>query len=226
MAINENVMKENNNLQIRVKILEAYIRKIKADPDHIAETPDDDLTIPSLRNGTDGRQRLKLKSDNAEHRLKQHNIGSFSPRSFQGSQNKIVKRQTTDIAFYAYLTYSPCILENEIVIFNNEGLDYGGGYETYDGIYTVQVAGTYVFTWTMASSFKEWFITEIIVDGATRSWIVSTDGNDQATGTVVVDVYAGSHVFIRRGRGYGCTVHDTYTRSRFQDGNCFEISLK
>ncbi|XP_045193142.2 uncharacterized protein LOC123549268 [Mercenaria mercenaria] len=221
MAINENVMKENNNLQIRVEILEAYIRKINAEEDHIAETPDDDLTIPSVRNDTDGIQSLKLKTDKAEHRLKQHYPVSFSPRPFQGSQNKIVKRQTTNIAFYAYLTNSHCFRENEIVIFYNEGLDYGDGYETYDGIYTVPVAGTYVFTWTMSSYEDDWFITELVVDGYAESWIMSTTDNDQGSGTVVVDVNEDSHVFIRRGPGDGCTVHDTFTRSSFSGWKLF-----
>ncbi|XP_045194589.2 uncharacterized protein LOC123550223 [Mercenaria mercenaria] len=221
MAINEDVKKENNNLQTRVEILEAYIRKITEDPDHIAETPDDDLTIPSLRNETDRRQRLKLKSDKAAHRLKQQNTGSINPRSFQRSQNEIVKRETMNIAFYVYLTSTHCFRDKEIVIFNNEGLDYGGGYETYDGIYTVPVSGTYVFTWTMTSHYDDWFITDIVVDGVTKSWIISTRDNDQGSGTVVVDVNEGSHVFIRRSYGDGCTVPDTYTRSSFAGWKLF-----
>ncbi|XP_060561800.1 uncharacterized protein LOC132721499 [Ruditapes philippinarum] len=137
------------------------------------------------------------------------------------SLNRIIKRQSNGIAFHAYITGSKCVHDKQVVVFDTEAVDEGNGYSPTDGIYVVPETGTYVFMWTMFSSYQEWSITDIIVDGRTKGWITTDDQNDQATGIAIVHVNTGIHVFIRRDRGSGCTIHDGMSRPTFTGWKLF-----
>ncbi|XP_052251744.1 uncharacterized protein LOC127858579 isoform X2 [Dreissena polymorpha] len=102
--------------------------------------------------------------------------------------------------------------ENELRVKSN-------GYSTRDGIFDPPVSGVYVFTWSIADH-HDWYAAELVVDGVSRgATIADNDTDDTAVGTAVVVLYvrAGSHVFVRRSAGNGCTVlnEDNLARNSF-----------
>ncbi|XP_053402946.1 uncharacterized protein LOC128558121 [Mercenaria mercenaria] len=136
------------------------------------------------------------------------------------TRSRMMKRQNTDVAFHAYTSGTPCFQNHEVYIFNVEELDLGNGYNTRDGIYVVPFSGYYVFTWTVGAYNNNWYRTDIVIDGATSTWITTQD-ETAATGIVVKHVSAGDHVFIRRHSGSYCGVHDEFNLSSFSGWKIF-----
>ncbi|XP_053402944.1 uncharacterized protein LOC128558119 isoform X2 [Mercenaria mercenaria] len=137
------------------------------------------------------------------------------------NRSHMVKRESPNIAFHAYMTGQKCFHEQQLMVFNREVVDEGDGYSETDGIYVVPVTGTYVFTWTVFSQKYVWFRADIIIDGVSKGWILADSDNDQATGIVIARVNAGNHVFIRRDKGDGCNLHDDFARSTFSGWKLF-----
>ncbi|KAH3711259.1 complement C1q-like protein 4 isoform X1 [Dreissena polymorpha] len=131
-----------------------------------------------------------------------------------------VKRQhVQSVAFHAYQSGNKCIQNMQTFVYEQVLLNDGNGYSTRDGIFDPPVSGVYVFTWSIADH-HDWYAAELVVDGVSRgATIADNDTDDTAVGTAVVVLYvrAGSHVFVRRSAGNGCTVlnEDNLARNSF-----------
>ncbi|XP_053381751.1 uncharacterized protein LOC128549251 [Mercenaria mercenaria] len=112
-----------------------------------------------------------------------------------------------NVAFHVYLSSERCLGNHETIVFDTEETDIGGSYNSHDGIFDTPITGTYVFTHTLIPKFHKWVQTEIVVDGAVKGVIVADTEEAQdyhpASVTIVVNVNAGQHVFVRRRRGSG-----------------------
>ena len=109
------------------------------------------------------------------------------------------------IAFHAYKSKdsSGPLPIHHVLTFDVVSLNKGDGYNAFDGIFIVPVAGTYVFTWSFMSEPHGTVYTQLMknadvigtryADSATASvW-------DFSTGVVVVDVAVGNHIYVRLG---------------------------
>lgn len=122
------------------------------------------------------------------------------------------------IAFHAYLSSTVTLGSHATVVFDHEALDQGDGYNPSEGIYTVPESGTYVITWTMVCYVNNAFQTLLIVNGATTgmSWADSEEIHDfhQVTGTVVIYLNQGDHLYIRMGQIYHSKIYSSPTYSQ------------
>jgi hypothetical protein len=75
--------------------------------------------------------------------------------------------------------------------------------------------------WTIFSPKDEWSVIDIFVDGNVKEWITTDNENDQATGITIANVNTGIHVFIRRSKSSGCTIHDHLSRPTFTGWKLF-----
>lgn len=121
----------------------------------------------------------------------------------------LVSTRTTTagvIAFHAYMSKGSevplpthHILQFDVVLLNR-----GNGYNAFDGIFVVPATGTYVFTWSFMSWPHGWVYTELMknadVIDTRYSESDSPSAWDFSSGTVVVDVSSGDHVYVRLGR--------------------------
>ncbi|XP_052813340.1 multimerin-1-like [Mya arenaria] len=129
-----------------------------------------------------------------------------------------INRIPGEVAFHAYMSATKCIGSHEVFIFDVEMTDLGGAYNNRDGIFDVPVAGIYVFTFTIYSDYSHEVRAELIIDGQVKSVLLADadEVNDYHTGTatVVVQVNAGDHVFVRRADSYSeCNVLSTFSRA-------------
>lgn len=110
------------------------------------------------------------------------------------------------IAFHAYMTKGSegPLPTHHILQFDMFFLNRGNGYNAFDGIFVVPATGTYVFTWSFMSWPHGWVYTELRknadVIGTRYSESDSPSAWDFSSGTVVVDVSNGVHVYVRLGR--------------------------
>lgn len=91
------------------------------------------------------------------------------------------------------------ILKFDVILLNR-----GNSYNAFDGIFVDPATGTYVFTWSFMSWPHGWVYTELMknadVIGTRYSESDSPSAWDLSTGTVVVHVSSGDHVYVRLGR--------------------------
>ncbi|XP_033727903.1 uncharacterized protein LOC117317270 [Pecten maximus] len=125
------------------------------------------------------------------------------PRQYRVAPSQSNK---TTVAFHATLS-TTTYTADATVVYGQETLDQGDGYNPGDGIYIVPESGTYVFTWTTICERHGYFQTVLAVNGVVRgsSWTEATDVNDyhQTTAVVILLLNQGDHVFIRMGHHYG-----------------------
>ncbi|XP_052800886.1 uncharacterized protein LOC128231532 [Mya arenaria] len=118
-------------------------------------------------------------------------------------------RASGEVAFHAHMRASKCLGAHEVFIFDVEMTDLGSGYNNNDGIFDVPVAGIYVFTFTIYAEQHYEVRAELVVNGQVKTALIADadEINDYHTGTatIVVQVNAGDHVFVRRA--------DTYSES-------------
>lgn len=102
------------------------------------------------------------------------------------------------MAFYAQLTSS---VTDDYVIFNNVKTNEGAAYDKSSGIFTCQLTGTYVFSWTIASSQYHQTTTDLLVNdvsvGSTATYPRGSESDDlkgSSTGFVVYDLNVGDKV--------------------------------
>ncbi|XP_021356915.1 uncharacterized protein LOC110452606 [Mizuhopecten yessoensis] len=111
------------------------------------------------------------------------------------------------VAFHAEFSKNKVFSDNEIIAYDQEKLDQGGGYNPGVGLYIVPESGTYVITWTAVCYAHSAFQTVLVVNGAIRglSWTDAEEINDdhQTTAIVVLTLNQGDRVFVRMGRTYG-----------------------
>lgn len=88
------------------------------------------------------------------------------------------------------------ILKFDVILLNR-----GNSYNAFDGIFVDPATGTYVFTWSFMSWPHGWVYTELMknadVIGTRYSESDSPSAWDLSTGTVVVHVSSGDHVYVR-----------------------------
>lgn len=91
------------------------------------------------------------------------------------------------------------ILKFDVILLNR-----GNSYNAFDGIFVDPATGTYVFTWSFMSWPHGWVYTELMknadVIGTRYSESDSPSAWDLSSGTVVVHVSSGDHVYVRLGR--------------------------
>lgn len=91
------------------------------------------------------------------------------------------------------------ILKFDVILLNR-----GNSYNAFDGIFVDPATATYVFTWSFMSWPHGWVYTELMknadVIGTRYSESDSPSAWDLSTGTVVVHVSSGDHVYVRLGR--------------------------
>lgn len=91
------------------------------------------------------------------------------------------------------------ILKFDVILLNR-----GNSYNAFNGIFVDPATGTYVFTWSFMSWPHGWVYTELMknadVIGTRYSESDSPSAWDLSTGTVVVHVSSGDHVYVRLGR--------------------------
>ena len=104
-------------------------------------------------------------------------------------------------AFYLKFAGHIYAINNAVIIFNQNVLDTAGGYNSGNGIYTVPVSGTYVFTWTVYCNSRAWATTQLMINHNEygKSFANSQDTPDThtSTGLVVASVNRGDTVFVR-----------------------------
>nr|XP_034306423.1 uncharacterized protein LOC105333784 [Crassostrea gigas] len=102
-----------------------------------------------------------------------------------------------NIAFYAILTSS---VTDNYVRFNNVKTNEGAAYDKTSGIFTCQLSGTYVFSWTIASSQRHQTTADLLVNdvsvGSTATYSRGSDSvsKGSSTGFVVYDLLVGDKV--------------------------------
>ncbi|KAL4218274.1 hypothetical protein ACF0H5_023010 [Mactra antiquata] len=124
------------------------------------------------------------------------------------TQLRTCSKQWSDyrIAFHAYQSTNRCYSNKEMIQYDVETMDFGGGYTPVDGVFDAPTSGVYVFTWTAVTTKQTgWFVSQLIVDGEVRGSITSDSdsvgytrgGIHPATGVVATYVEAGKHVYIQ-----------------------------
>ena len=109
------------------------------------------------------------------------------------------------IVFHAYLSKdsSGPLPIHHVLTFDVVTLNKGQGYNPFDGIFIVPVAGTYVFTWSFMSEPHGSVYTQLMknadVIGTRYADSASATVWDFSTGVVVVGVARGDHVYVRLG---------------------------
>ena len=87
------------------------------------------------------------------------------------------------------------------LVFGIETLDIGGGYDQSTGIYTVQLNGTYTFTWKITGYANGIVGTALMINNTPKHymWTESTASTTYptTTATVVTDVNVGDKVYIK-----------------------------
>nr|XP_022312165.1 complement C1q tumor necrosis factor-related protein 4-like [Crassostrea virginica] len=196
---------ENDDLRARVTVLEGLISsdgntsplsKPKEESNGLSHNPES----ISFEEGVES-ERLDDLQQNTSRRL-------VNGENYDQRRKSIVRTPpspTGVIAFHAYLSKdsSGPLPIHHVLTFDVVTLNKGQGYNAFDGIFVVPVAGTYVFTWSFMSEPHGTVYTQLMknaevigrryADSATASvW-------DFSTGVVVVDVAVGNHIYVRLG---------------------------
>ncbi|XP_069114757.1 uncharacterized protein [Argopecten irradians] len=128
------------------------------------------------------------------------------PLSF-AKQNRIAPIVKPAVAFHASISNAKTVNHNEVLIYDNEVLDQGDGYDPSVGIFIAPESGTYVLTWTTVCSTRSVIQSLLVVNGSVRgtSWTDSENVGDihQTTAIVVQSLNQADKVFIRTGPSYG-----------------------
>lgn len=125
------------------------------------------------------------------------------------------------IAFHAYLSHdsSGPLPRHHILKFDMVPLNKGNGYKAFDGIFIAPTSGTYVFSWSFMSDVHGNVITELTknadVIGNRFADSLNSAVYDFSTGTVVVDILQGDHVYVRMGGSTGQVKSISVSRTTF-----------
>lgn len=128
---------------------------------------------------------------------------------------------TVMIAFHAYLSQdsSGPLPIHHILKFDMVPLNKGNGYKAFDGIFIAPTSGIYVFSWSFMSDVHGNVITELTknadVIGNRFADSLNSAVYDFSTGTVVVEILQGDHVYVRMGASTGRVKSVSYSRTTF-----------
>ncbi|KAK3610836.1 hypothetical protein CHS0354_034041 [Potamilus streckersoni] len=91
------------------------------------------------------------------------------------------------------------LAKHQLIVFNDVIYDPYKAYDRNTGIYTVPVSGTYFITGSIYVPTNNHVQTEIIAGGqsVTRMYAYSPNSSEQGANSVVVDLKAGSTIFMR-----------------------------
>jgi hypothetical protein len=107
-------------------------------------------------------------------------------------------------AFYADLSHIRPIGPHQAVEFDNVRVNSGNVYDKLHGLFTVQRAGLYVFSWTIMTHPGTYQHTELVVNGVFYARVFS-DGRPSVliadSKTVLADLRQGDEVWIRTDAG-------------------------
>ncbi|XP_033745364.1 EMILIN-2-like [Pecten maximus] len=152
--------------------------------------------IPNQADEDDTSEKYQKESRD----LSISNFSRFKPK-------RVAPNIRITTAFHAVMSSSKAVTPNEALVFDQETLDQGEGYNPGTGLYTVPESGTYVLTWTIVCNPHNAIQTVLVVNGAIRgsSWTDSQEINDyhQTSALVVLTLNEGDHIYIRMGHTYG-----------------------
>ncbi|XP_069136666.1 uncharacterized protein [Argopecten irradians] len=109
------------------------------------------------------------------------------------------------VAFSASIHGDHVVNKHEVLVFGDELVNEGSGYNRGDGIFTVPQSGVYVFTWSItAGTHSETIKTDIYTNLMQNGFPVGNIDSDSdehnfgsATGVVVLRCSYGDHVYVR-----------------------------
>lgn len=109
---------------------------------------------------------------------------------------------------------------HHILKFDMVPLNKGNGYKAFDGIFIASMSGTYVFfSWSFMSDVHGNVLTELTknadVIGNRFADSLNSAVYDFSTGTVVVDILQGDHVYVRMGESTGQVKSISVSRTTF-----------
>ncbi|XP_033762216.1 uncharacterized protein LOC117343810 [Pecten maximus] len=154
-----------------------------------------EVNITEEENGNNNKYKGQKSMDDDD---RVNNRNKYT-RQIRSRHKRVVS--TPPIAFHTKMSSSKTMLTGNTLIYDEETLDQGNGYNPRDGIYTVPVSGTYVFAWKVLSKTHTIIITSLVVNGEVMG-SSDSDSEDitdyhQSTAMVVVPLIQGDHVFIR-----------------------------
>ncbi|KAL3874082.1 hypothetical protein ACJMK2_037145 [Sinanodonta woodiana] len=147
----------------------------------------------------------KVKNQMPPHfGIKENNNNNWNiSNSIFSLQNRKRQSAAQQVAFHAYQHDSRVYSYHDILQYDVEEVDVGGGFNQRDSIFDVPVTGTYVFTWTTVPNLSSYVQTELIINGVVKgnAYAESNETHNvhPSTGIVVVQVNKGDHVYVRRG---------------------------
>nr|XP_022320156.1 C1q-related factor-like isoform X3 [Crassostrea virginica] len=115
----------------------------------------------------------------------------------------------TPVAFTAGVTSSSDSWSGEILVFPHVITNKGQGYDNSTGKFTAPRDGTYIFTLTAVSYNDNVINLDIVHDGVRKVRTDSTGFSRYQTGTnlVVLELYRGNAVWVKRYNGQGYWTH-------------------
>ena len=115
----------------------------------------------------------------------------------------------TPVAFTAGITSSSDSWSGDILVFPHVITNKGQGYDNSTGKFTAPRDGTYIFTLTAVSYNDNVINLDIVHDGVRKVRTDSTGFSRYQTGTnlVVLELYRGNAVWVKRYNGQGYWTH-------------------
>nr|XP_034319342.1 complement C1q-like protein 4 [Crassostrea gigas] len=165
-----------------------------------------------------------LSSSNATNGKEEKKKGFNQHEDISINSKRIVPPTSTPtgvIAFHAYLSHdsSGPLPMHHILKFDMVPLNKGNGYKAFDGIFIASMSGTYVFSWSFMSDVHGNVLTELTknadVIGNRFADSLNSAVYDFSTGTVVVDILQGDHVYVRMGESTGQVNSISVSRTTF-----------
>lgn len=192
------------NLEGKISVKDDRIKQLEEKI--ITESERKDFEISQLREGT---KRLQQTTDFLRQYILEFKDGIIQKPNANVEEitgpveaNRY-KRDVSapPVAFHTRLSSSMALLKGHTMIFDENVLDQGNGYNSRDGIYTAPESGTYVFSWKVLSRMHTVIYTSLVVNGEVMdtSDVDSEDITDyhQATAMVVVALTEGDDVSIQ-----------------------------
>ncbi|KAK3599001.1 hypothetical protein CHS0354_007457 [Potamilus streckersoni] len=234
--------------EYRIKTLEYEMIQKTSDISELRESIRDlkmSIQQPNMANSTtknifqkvtNERSKLQEKNDGKDNKdgdkektqmhpplgIKENaNIQWNISRSILSLENRKRQPGIQHVAFHAYQRDSRSYSFHEILQYEIEEVNVGGGFNHFDSIFSVPVTGVYIFTWTIVPNLSSYVQAELIINGVVKgnAYAESNEIHNvhPTTGIVVAQANKGDHVFVRRGEHSASIVKsdDIYQRTTF-----------
>ena len=114
------------------------------------------------------------------------------------------------VAFTAGTTSSVSTWNSGALIFNRVISNIGNGYNFHTGVFTVPIAGTYVFYVSAVEYKYQTLVVDIVLNSVSKVRMIGENGAPYQTGTnmVVLNLQRGDSVWVRHSQGNGYYSHN------------------